>query len=45
MKEAKNMALVAHDSRKKDLVEWVEWNYQTLLDHNLIWTGTTGLMI
>ena len=45
MKEVKNVALVAHDNRKKDLVEWVEWNYQILLNHNLICTGTTGLMI
>lgn len=45
MKETKNIALVAHDNRKKDLVEWVEWNYQVLLRHNLICTGTTGLMI
>ena len=45
MKKVKNVALVAHDNRKKDLVEWVEWNYQILLDHNLICTGTTGLMI
>ncbi|MEW6664870.1 MAG: methylglyoxal synthase [Thermodesulfobacteriota bacterium] len=45
MKEVKNVALVAHDNRKKDLLEWVDWNYQTLLHHNLICTGTTGLMI
>ena len=45
MKEVKNVALVAHDNRKKDLVEWVEWNYQILLNHNLICTGTTGLMV
>jgi methylglyoxal synthase len=45
MKEVKNVALVAHDNRKRDLVEWVEWNYQILLNHNLICTGTTGLMI
>jgi methylglyoxal synthase len=45
MKDLKNVALVAHDNRKKDLVEWVEWNYQVLLNHNLICTGTTGLMI
>ena len=45
MKDIKNLALVAHDNRKKDLVEWVEWNYQILLNHNLICTGTTGLMI
>ncbi len=45
MDALKNIALVAHDNRKKDLVEWVEWNYQILLEHNLICTGTTGLMI
>lgn len=45
MKEIKKIALVAHDNRKKDLVEWVEWNYQILLRHDLICTGTTGLMI
>lgn len=45
MKEVKTVALVAHDNRKNDLVEWVEWNYKTLLGHSLICTGTTGLMI
>ncbi len=45
MKKTKNVALVAHDNRKKDLAEWVEWNTHTLLSHNLICTGTTGLMI
>jgi methylglyoxal synthase len=45
MTKEKNIALVAHDNRKKDLIEWVEWNYQVLSNHNLICTGTTGLMI
>ncbi len=45
MEEVKNIALVAHDNRKKDLIEWVEWNYQPLLNHRLICTGTTGRMI
>src|SRR3990172_4360377 len=45
MQEVKNLALVAHDNRKKDLIEWVEWNYQILLSHNLICTGTTGLLL
>ncbi len=39
--DKKNIALVAHDNRKKDLVECVEWNYETLIPHNLICTGTT----
>ena len=36
MTEIKNISLVAHDNRKKDLIEWVEWNYETLIPHNLI---------
>jgi methylglyoxal synthase len=42
MQKVKNIALVAHDNRKRDLIEWVEWNYEVLLDHHLICTGTTG---
>lgn len=45
MEKAKNIALVAHDNRKKDLVEWVEFNYKTLLGHQLICTGTTGKLV
>lgn len=45
MEKVKNIALVAHDNRKKDLIEWVEWNYTSLIEHNLICTGTTGIMV
>ena len=45
MDEIKRVALVAHDHRKKDLIEWVQWNYLPLLRHKLICTGTTGKMI
>jgi len=45
MKRIKNLALVAHDNRKKDLVEWVEWNYKQIEKHNLVCTGTTGKII
>ncbi|MEW6569659.1 MAG: methylglyoxal synthase [Nitrospirota bacterium] len=45
MEEIKRIALVAHDNRKKDLVEWVEWNYKVLIEHKLICTGTTGKLI
>lgn len=45
MKESKRIALVAHDNRKKDLVEWVEYNYKTLLSHQIICTGTTGRLV
>ena len=36
---------MAHDNRKKDLIEWVEWNYTSLMKHKLVCTGTTGRMV
>ena len=45
MKETKRIALVAHDNRKQDLIEWVEWNYDVLIHHELISTGTTGRLV
>jgi len=45
MEKIKNIALVAHDNRKKDLIEWVEWNYTSVIEHKLICTGTTGVMV
>lgn len=45
MKEQKRIALVAHDNRKKDLAEWVEWNWLFLVQHKLVCTGTTGNLI
>ncbi|MCX7679374.1 MAG: methylglyoxal synthase [Spirochaetes bacterium] len=45
MEKIKTIALVAHDNRKKDLIEWVEWNYHVLINHSLICTGTTGKMV
>lgn len=45
MEKIKTIALVAHDNRKADLVQWVEWNCRTLLQHRLVCTGTTGKLI
>jgi methylglyoxal synthase len=45
MEPIKRIALVAHDNCKRDLVEWVEWNWQVLLNHTLICTGTTGTLV
>jgi methylglyoxal synthase len=45
MNARKRIALVAHDNRKKDLIEWVEWNWEALLKHSLICTGTTGTLV
>lgn len=41
----KTIGLVAHDNCKKDLVEWFEWNWKLLIEHNLVCTGTTGKLI
>ncbi|MDR2423350.1 MAG: methylglyoxal synthase [Prevotellaceae bacterium] len=41
----KTIALVAHDNRKKDLVEWAEYNVNILINYNLVCTGTTGVLI
>jgi len=45
MPKPKNIALVAHDNCKKDLVEWVQWNWEILNDHKIICTGTTGRLV
>ncbi len=41
----KTIALVAHDSKKKDMVEWVKWNSEKLMPHSLVATGTTGRLV
>ncbi|MCI1785841.1 MAG: methylglyoxal synthase [Bacteroidales bacterium] len=38
----KNIGLVAHDSRKKELIDWVKFNAGSLQKCNLFATGTTG---
>lgn len=40
-----NIALVAHDGRKKELLEWVKYNAEALMKHQLFATGTTGKLI
>jgi methylglyoxal synthase len=41
----KNIALVAHDNKKTDLLEWAKFNRETLARHILFATGTTGEML
>lgn len=40
-----SIALVAHDNRKADMVEWAMHNADLLAKHKLICTGTTGGLI
>ncbi|CAB4748486.1 MAG: methylglyoxal synthase [Actinobacteria bacterium] len=41
----RNIALVAHDNKKDDLIEWAQFNRGTLSRHNLVATGTTGRLL
>jgi methylglyoxal synthase len=41
----KRIALVAHDNKKKDLIDWAEFNKVSLARHELLATGTTGKML
>jgi len=41
----KRIALVAHDKKKKDLIDWAEFNKVVLARHELIATGTTGKLL
>ena len=45
MKKRLTIALVAHDNRKADMVEWVKHNAELLSHHHLVCTGTTGLSL
>jgi methylglyoxal synthase len=45
MNKQLTIALVAHDKRKADMVEWAVFNADTLSKHKLICTGTTGGLI
>lgn len=42
MKTRKSTALVAHDNKKRERVEWVEFNKGILCRHQIFATGTTG---
>jgi len=45
LEKQKNIALIAHDGKKKDLLDWCESNKDILKLHFLCGTGTTARMI
>ena len=45
MAASKRIALVAHDNKKKELIEWAIYNKSVLSMHRLFATGTTGKML
>jgi methylglyoxal synthase len=45
MEIRKRVALVAHDHKKEDLLDWARFNQGTLSRHELLGTGTTGKLI
>jgi len=45
MGEGKHFALIAHDNRKEDILDWSRFNQAILGEHMLFATGTTGSML
>lgn len=45
LRTIKRVALVAHDNKKLDLIEWAVYNKTVLSNHHLIATGTTGRLL
>ena len=45
IKHNKKIALVAHDNKKRDLVEWAKYNRVLLAHHKVYATGTTGKLL
>jgi methylglyoxal synthase len=41
----RRIALIAHDHKKQDLLEWADYNSELLAEHTLYATGTTGRML
>ncbi len=41
----KRIALIAHDHKKEEMIQWVVTNKQALANHELFATGTTGKMV
>jgi len=45
MRPIQNVALIAHDNRKQELVEWLKVHQEKIINCHIITTGTTGKLI
>jgi methylglyoxal synthase len=45
LKPRKRIALIAHDNKKEDMLQWAKYNLGTLHKHILFATGTTGKLL
>jgi len=45
MERVKKVALVAHDNKKAELLEWARFNVESLATHIIYATGTTGRLL
>ena len=45
LRPRKVIGMVAHDRKKRDLIEWATYNRQLLARHDLVATGTTGTLL
>lgn len=45
MRKKLTIALVAHDNRKADMIDWAVYNSDFLARHHMVCTGTTGSLV
>ena len=45
MDHEKKIALIAHDNKKQDLIEWAKYNRDLLAHHKVYATGATGALL
>jgi methylglyoxal synthase len=43
--ETLTIGMIAHDNKKRDLLEWAEYNKERLSGHTIVATGTTGTLL
>lgn len=45
LESKKRIALIAHDNKKQDLMDWAKYNRNVLVQHTIYATGTTGKIL